>query len=96
MPAALCSTGEQKALLLGLVLAQAQLVGGQSGKNPILLLDEVAAHLDADRRFGLFEQIVQQGFQAWLTGTDARVFAPLGGQAQAFTVAGGALAPLRL
>jgi DNA replication and repair protein RecF len=83
-----CSTGEQKALLLGLVLAQAQLVAAEApGLGPVLLLDEVAAHLDGARREALFEAILALGLQSWLTGTDATLFAPLGRAAQHFTVA---------
>ena len=74
MEAALCSTGEQKALLLGLVLAHARLVGSVSGMAPILLLDEVAAHLDETRRSSLFDLIDTIGCQAWMTGTDAHLF----------------------
>jgi DNA replication and repair protein RecF len=76
-PAAICSTGEQKALLLGLVLAQAQLVEARSAKKPIILLDEVAAHLDSDRRSGLFSLLENMGVQAWLTGTDRPLFSAL-------------------
>jgi len=92
MEAALCSTGEQKALLLGLVLAHARLVGSVSGMAPILLLDEVAAHLDASRRAALFDLIDTIGCQAWMTGTDAHLFESLGERAQHFTVADGVVA----
>lgn len=91
MEAALCSTGEQKALLLGLILAHAQLVGDISGMAPILLLDEVAAHLDESRRAGLFDVIDRLGCQAWMTGTDAPMFEALGDRAQFFTVAAGSV-----
>ena len=91
MEAALCSTGEQKALLLGLILAHAQLVGDISGMAPILLLDEVAAHLDESRRTGLFDTIDRLGCQAWMTGTDAPMFEALGDRAQFFSVAAGAV-----
>src|SRR3546814_10394697 len=70
MPAALCSTGEQKALLISIVLADARLRAAERGAPPILLLDEIAAHLDAVRRAALFEEICALGAQAWLTGTD--------------------------
>jgi DNA replication and repair protein RecF len=90
-PAALCSTGEQKALLLGLVLAQAQLVEGRSGKKPLILLDEVAAHLDSDRRSGLFELLENIGVQAWLTGTDRALFSALEHRASFVAVDGGQL-----
>jgi len=75
MPAAKCSTGEQKALLVGLVLAQARVLAQQTGAVPLLLLDEVTAHLDPTRRAALFDVIHTLGAQAWLTGTDAHVFA---------------------
>jgi DNA replication and repair protein RecF len=84
--AAECSTGEQKALLIGIVLAEARLRSAQGERLPLLLLDEVSAHLDAERRGDLFEQICALGAQAWLTGTDPALFAPLGARAQYFTV----------
>lgn len=89
MPAAFCSTGEQKALLVALVLAAARLLKLQRGAAPILLLDEIAAHLDAERRAALFDEIEALGAQAWLTGTDAELFAALGGRAAFFAVAPG-------
>ncbi|MBM3549705.1 MAG: DNA replication/repair protein RecF [Alphaproteobacteria bacterium] len=85
--ARLCSTGEQKALLLSIQLANARLVKGHSGAAPMLLLDEVAAHLDEGRRAALYEEILALGGQAWLTGTDAQLFRPLRGLAQFFRVA---------
>lgn len=91
MPAHLCSTGEQKALLIGLILAHAKAVkDARGGLAPLLLLDEIAAHLDMLRRERLVEEIEALGAQAWLTGTDEDVFAPLKGKAQFFTVADGA------
>jgi len=93
MPAALCSTGEQKALLVALVLAAARLLKLQRGAAPILLLDEIAAHLDAERRAALFDEIEALGAQAWMTGTDAALFAALSGRAAFFTVAGGGIRP---
>ncbi|MCP4382024.1 MAG: DNA replication/repair protein RecF, partial [Hyphomicrobiales bacterium] len=78
MAAEACSTGEQKALLVGLVLAQARLVTKLTGEAPIVLLDEIAAHLDETRRMALFDLLVDLRCQAFLTGTDAAVFAPLG------------------
>ena len=68
------------------MLAEARLRAAAGERQPILLLDEVAAHLDPARRRGLFEQLCALGAQAWLTGTDAAVFAPLGERAQFFTV----------
>lgn len=94
MPAAKCSTGEQKALLLGLVLAHAHLVAARNGRSPILLLDEVAAHLDEARRLALFDILDRLGCQAWVTGTDARVFTPLGARAQHFQVSAGTVSAL--
>lgn len=93
MPAALCSTGEQKALLTGLVLSHARLVAELSGASPVLLLDEIAAHLDAGRRAALFDILGELGCQAFMTGTDAALFASLEGRAQFLTVAGGTVAP---
>ena len=93
MPAALCSTGEQKALLTGLVLSHARLTGEMSGMAPILLLDEIAAHLDAGRRAALFEIIDGLNAQAIMTGTDAELFSALDGRAQFLRVAGGTIAP---
>jgi DNA replication and repair protein RecF len=87
MPARLSSTGEQKALLLGLVLAHAELVAArQEGAAPILLLDEVTAHLDAARRAALFDEILRLRAQAWLTGTDAAAFSALLGRASFWRV----------
>jgi DNA replication and repair protein RecF len=77
-----CSTGQQKALLVSLVLAEANLRAAAGERQPILLLDEVAAHLDATRRAALFEAVDGLGVQAWLTGTDAATFAPLRARAQ--------------
>lgn len=77
--AALCSTGEQKALLLGLVLAQARLIGQMRGETPILLLDEIAAHLDIARRKALFAILNALGGQVFMTGTDKVLFEGLGG-----------------
>jgi DNA replication and repair protein RecF len=70
----LCSTGEQKALLLAIVLAHAELVADRTGRAPILLLDEVAAHLDPARRAALFERLAGRG-QVWMTGTEPALFA---------------------
>lgn len=74
MAAGQCSTGEQKALLIGLVLAQARAVKASAGVPPILLLDEVAAHLDRARRRSLLEALAALGSQSWMTGTDAQLF----------------------
>lgn len=84
MPAALSSTGEQKALLLSLVLANARAL---EGETPVLLLDEVAAHLDAERRAALYDEICTLGAQSWLTGTGPELFEALHGRAQFLAVA---------
>ncbi len=78
MPGHLCSTGEQKALLLAVTLAHAQLHAAERDEAPLLLLDEVAAHLDETRREALFGDILDLGGQFWITGTDPAVFRPLG------------------
>lgn len=93
LPAAQCSTGEQKALLLSIVLAHARLQLDGRGFAPILLLDEVAAHLDAVRRSALFEELLALDMQAWLTGTDAALFAELGRRAQFFRVHAATVSP---
>ena len=94
-PAAECSTGEQKALILNLVLAQAaSLARSDTAPSPLLLLDEVAAHLDARRRGALFDEIEALGLQAFLTGTDEVLFDALKGRAQGFGVDGAELTPL--
>jgi DNA replication and repair protein RecF len=83
-PATECSTGEQKALILNLVLAQAaRLSRAESAPNPILLLDEVAAHLDPNRRAALFDEITALGLQAFLTGADESLFEELQGRVDA-------------
>ncbi len=90
MPAKLCSTGEQKALLMGMVLAHAELIAArQDGLSPILLLDEVTAHLDEARRAALFAEILRIGSQAWMTGTDIQAFAALEGHATILRVEDG-------
>jgi DNA replication and repair protein RecF len=94
MPAALSSTGEQKALLVGLVLAHAALVAEMSGMTPILLLDEIAAHLDPGRRAALFARLTTLGCQSFLTGTDPVLFADLGGAGEIFRVAENRVVPL--
>ncbi|MBT3810576.1 MAG: DNA replication/repair protein RecF [Rhodospirillaceae bacterium] len=94
MAAALCSTGEQKALLIAIVLAHAHLLGLTRGAAPVLLLDEVAAHLDQERRAALAERIVSLGAQAWLTGTDRHLFEAFGSSAQMFEVNAGAVTPV--
>lgn len=82
VPAAECSTGEQKALLVSLILANARALARNFGAPPILLLDEVAAHLDAGRRAALYDEVCGLGAQAWMTGTGPELFAELGCRAQ--------------
>jgi len=90
MPAELCSTGEQKALLVGLVLAHAERAAERrDGAVPILLLDEIAAHLDSARRAALFSELLRLGVQAWMTGTDAALFDALMGRATFLAVEDG-------
>ncbi len=86
VPARDCSTGEQKALLVSLILANARALAASFGAPPILLLDEVAAHLDADRRAALYDEICALGAQAWMTGTGPELFAELGARAQHVSV----------
>lgn len=94
VPAALASTGEQKGLLVALVLAHARLVAGTSGgAAPLLLLDEIAAHLDDMRRSALFAELLALATQCWMTGTDRALFADIADRAQVFDVASGSLAP---
>ncbi|MCO6387598.1 DNA replication/repair protein RecF [Aliihoeflea sp. 40Bstr573] len=93
MPAALCSTGEQKALLTGMILSQARLVAEMTGATPILLLDEIAAHLDPGRRAALFSILTELDCQAFMTGTDAALFSSLDGRAQFLDVNAGTISP---
>ena len=86
-----CSTGEQKALLLGLVLAHAELIAERVRRPPILLLDEVAAHLDPRRRAALFERLADTGGQVWMTGTEPALFDAAGSDATRIHVADGAV-----
>jgi DNA replication and repair protein RecF len=86
VPAKDCSTGEQKALLISLILANARALSSLIGTPPILLLDEVAAHLDAVRRAALYDEICALGAQAWMSGTGPELFAELGDRAQGLAV----------
>jgi len=88
MPAGVCSTGEQKALLIGLILAQARAL---KARRPILLLDEVAAHLDSERRAALAEELLDLELQVFMTGTDKRLFSDFNDRAQFLHVADGLL-----
>jgi DNA replication and repair protein RecF len=93
--AALCSTGEQKALLVALVLAQAKLMAERAPDAcPLLLLDEIGAHLDARRRAELFDVLAALKIQAWLTGTEPEPFAAFGTRAQSFRLAQGRPEPI--
>ena len=89
MPADQCSTGEQKALLVGLVLANARLMATERGAAPVLLLDEIAAHLDSHRRAALFAELRSLGAQVWLTGTEPVLFGPFLDDVVHFTIADG-------
>ena len=91
--AELCSTGEQKALLIAIIFANARLAARERGSLPLLLLDEVAAHLDGARREALFDEILKLGIQAWMTGTDSALFEPLKAQAQFFSVNDASITP---
>ncbi len=93
LPAETCSTGEQKALLLGLVLGHARLVQAMSGIAPVVLLDEVAAHLDPRRRAALYDALEALGGQVWMTGADPALFADLGTRADLFQVSPGQVVP---
>jgi DNA replication and repair protein RecF len=95
MPAERCSTGEQKALLLGLVLAHARLVARLSGATPLVLLDEVAAHLDPERRAALYRVLADLGAQAWMTGADPALFDSLPEDTAVFAISSGHAEPLR-
>ena len=86
MPAGQCSTGEQKALLLGITLAHARLIVAERGHPPLLLLDEVAAHMDEDRRARLYGIVKELGGQVWLTGTDQALFSDIESEAQFFEI----------
>src|SRR5258708_7461498 len=89
MPARDASTGEQKALLIGLVLAHATLVAEMTGIVPLLLLDEVVAHLDPNRRKALFEELAKLGAQVWMTGADPATFTDIGPSGEIFDVESG-------
>ena len=92
IPARDASTGEQKALLIGLILAHAALVAETTGIIPLLLLDEVVAHLDPGRRSALFGELGKLGAQVWLTGADPAAFAEIGTSGDVFDVDSGRIA----
>jgi DNA replication and repair protein RecF len=94
LPAAEGSTGQQKAVLVSIALAHTRLVSLSRGRPPLLLLDEIAAHLDAERREALFDEVVALGAQCWMTGTDTELFAPLRGRAQILRVTDGTVAAI--
>jgi DNA replication and repair protein RecF len=89
MPARDASTGEQKALLIGLVLAHASLVAEMTGIVPLLLLDEVVAHLDPNRRTALFDELAKLGAQVWMSGADPAAFADVDTSGEIFDVDSG-------
>jgi DNA replication and repair protein RecF len=89
MPAAQCSTGEQKGMLVAIILAHALMMQAEKGYVPIILLDEVAAHLDDARREFLFSFLSGMNGQVWLTGTDAGIFSSLENVARFYEVGGG-------
>ena len=94
MDADQCSTGEQKALLLGVTLAQARALASDPGAGPsLILIDEAAAHLDSVRRAALFDELLANAGQAWLTGTDQSLFEAFGDRAQMFEVRDGRVHP---
>jgi DNA replication and repair protein RecF len=92
IPAREASTGEQKALLIGLVLAHASLVAEMTGIVPLLLLDEVVAHLDPSRRNALFDELARLGAQVWMTGADPAGFTEIGALGEIFDVESGQIA----
>jgi len=89
MPAAHCSTGEQKALLITIIIAHSRMMASEKGQTPIVLLDEVAAHLDEVRRAALFDILIAIGGQVWMTGTDASLFSAITQKAQFFEIDSG-------
>jgi DNA replication and repair protein RecF len=91
--AEICSTGEQKALLVGLVLAEVRLAARLTGETPVVLLDEIAAHLDAVRRQALYDVLTDLDCQVFMTGTDVAAFLPLGDRARFFDVTDGVVTP---
>ncbi|MDE2601576.1 MAG: DNA replication/repair protein RecF [Bradyrhizobium sp.] len=93
MPARDASTGEQKALLIGLVLAHANLVAEMTGITPLLLLDEVVAHLDPGRRAALFDELTKLGAQVWMTGADPAAFTDINASGGIFDVEDGRITP---
>jgi DNA replication and repair protein RecF len=95
IPARDASTGEQKALLITLILAHANLVAEMTGLAPVMLLDEALAHLDPERREALFAALTRLGAQVWMSAADPALFAPLGAQADLLLVAPGRVTRMR-
>ena len=95
IPASEASTGEQKALLIRLVLAHAGLIKDMTGFAPLLLLDEIVAHLDPARRAALYDALASLGAQVWMTGADPAAFGDITGRAQVFEVRAGTVEPCR-
>jgi DNA replication and repair protein RecF len=95
VPAADASTGEQKALLIRLVLAHAGLIKDMTGFAPVLLLDEIVAHLDPNRRAALYDALATLGAQVWMTGADPAAFGDIANRAQVFEVRNGTVTPPR-
>ncbi|HVI51037.1 MAG TPA: DNA replication/repair protein RecF [Candidatus Sulfotelmatobacter sp.] len=93
LPAEQCSTGEQKAVLVAIVLGQARVQTAERGQAPILLLDEIAAHLDQTRRAALFDELCALSAQSWMTGTEKTLFADLGTRGQFFRVDDAVVSP---
>ncbi len=94
MPADQCSTGEQKALLIGMVLAHSRMIGAEHGNPPVLLLDEVAAHLDESRRAVLYRILLDMKVQVFMTGTDLALFEPLQQAGYFLNIADGHITPV--
>ena len=95
IPAVEASTGEQKALLIRLVLAHARLIKEMTGYAPVMLLDEVVAHLDPMRRAALYDALATLGAQVWMTGADPAAFSELVGRAKIFEIHAGSIRPAR-
>jgi DNA replication and repair protein RecF len=91
IPANQCSTGEQKALLVAILLSHAKLRKIEFGDAPLMLLDEIAAHLDSERREALFNILGSLGSQVWMTGTDLSLFSSIKSQTQFFEICDGKL-----
>ena len=82
---------KQKAILISLILAHSRLLSGRNGQTPLLLLDEITAHLDSSRRDALFEELIEIGAQTWLTGTDVGNFSTIRQRAEFYTISNGSI-----